>query len=306
MRIATLTMNPSVDLSAGVERVSPDDKLRADGVRREPGGGGINVARVIHELGGEALACYLGGGPNGDLLETLLNDRGIPQRRVPIAGYTRQDVTISERSSGRQFRFVMPGPEIDEGECREVLRAALDGEPDILVASGSLPPGAPPNSYARLAAACREHGTRLVLDSSGAALEHALEEGVEVLKPNLRELAALAGRGIQGDDELEEVAERLVSSGKARIVLVSMGAGGAVVASREGSRHIKSPTVPVESKVGAGDSMVGGLVLALARGDDALVAARFGVAAGAAAVMTPGTELCRRADVERLAAAMRV
>lgn len=304
MHIATLTMNPAIDLSTSVDRVTPDDKLRADTVRREPGGGGLNVARVIHELGGEALACYLGGGPNGDLLESLLADRGIEQRRVPIAGHTREDVTVCERSSGRQFRFVMPGPEIHESECRRVVDAALESSPSFLVASGSLPPGAPPSCYGRLAAACRDHGTRLVVDSSGAALERALEEGVEVVKPNLRELAGLAGREIRSDEEIEEVAGGLVSSGKARIVLVSIGAGGAVVVSGEGSCHIKSPTVPVASKVGAGDSTVGGLVLALARGDTVLSAARFGVAAGAAAVMTPGTELCRREDVERLVAAM--
>jgi 6-phosphofructokinase 2 len=128
-----------------------------------------------------------------------------------------------------------------------------------------------------------------------------LKEGVEMIKSNMRELAGIVGRDIEDDGDLERVAEGLVVDGKARVVIVSMGAGGAIVSSDRGNHHIRAPTVPVRSKVGAGDSTVGGLVTALDRGDELLDAARFAVAAGAAAVMTPGTELCHRVDVERIA-----
>ena len=112
MDIVTLTMNPALDLTASSQRVVPDEKLRVECVRRDPGGGGINVARVVHELGGEVAAIYLAGGPNGDLLGDLLRDRGIPQHRLAIDGHTREDVTVSDLASDRQYRFVMPGPEV--------------------------------------------------------------------------------------------------------------------------------------------------------------------------------------------------
>lgn len=304
MKIATLTLNPALDLTASVERVSPDEKLRADNLRRDPGGGGINVARVVHELGGEVEAVYLAGGANSELLDELLADEGVSRRRIEIDGRTRADITISDRSADRQYRFVMPGPEIGEGDCQRAFEAVLEGSPDYVVASGSLPPGAPEDSYARLAGRCREQGSKLVVDTSGPPLERALEEGVDLIKPNLRELAGLAGRDIEDDHDLEEIAAGLVEDGKARLVVVSMGSGGAVVVNREGGRHVKAPTVRVRSKVGAGDSAVAGLVLALARGDSDVDATRFGVAAGAAAVLTPGTELCHRDDVERLAEGM--
>ena len=299
-RIVTLTMNPAVDVTARADHVSPDRKLRLREVRRDPGGGGINVARAVHELGGEVEACYLAGGANGELLGELLAAEGVARRRVAVDGHTRDDLTVTDESGDRQYRFVMPGPEISASEGDRALEAVLETSPELLVASGSLPPGAGDDFYARLAEACRGRGVELVLDTSGEALVRALEVGVHLVKPNLRELAGIAGRDIEDDRDLEAVARRLVEDGGAAVVAVSLGSGGLSVIDADGCRHVKSPSVPVRSKVGAGDSAVGGLVLALARGDGLDAAARWAVAAGAAAVMTPGTELCRRDDVERL------
>lgn len=299
-RIVTLTVNPAVDVTASTDHVSPDRKLRVRDVRRDPGGGGINVARAVHELGGEVEACYLAGGANGELLDELLAAEGVARRRVAIDGHTREDLTVTDESGDRQYRFVMPGPEISASEVERALEAVLEASPELLVASGSLPPGAGDDFYARLAEACRGRGVELVLDTSGDALVRALEVGVHLVKPNLRELAGLAGRDIEDDRDLEDVARRLVEDGGAAVVAVSQGSGGLSLVDGDGCRHVKAPSVPVRSKVGAGDSAVGGLVLALARGDGLATAARWAVAAGAAAVMTPGTELCRRDDVERL------
>jgi 6-phosphofructokinase 2 len=300
--IVTLTMNPAIDASTSVERVTPDDKLRCGPLRREPGGGGINVARAIGRLGGEALALYPAGGAIGALLETLLDNEPVRHVRLDVAGSTRENVTVSESSTERQYRFVMPGPQLEEAECAAILERidALDPSPDYLVASGSLPPGMGPEFHAQLARRARAQGTRFVLDTSGASLREGLASGAWLIKPNLRELGQIAGRDVSDDPEQERVARELVDSGVVEVVVVSLGAGGALLVTAGRCERIRAPTVPIRSRVGAGDSTVGGIVLGMVRGMEVGDAVRYGVAAGAAAVMTPGTELCRREDTDRL------
>lgn len=300
--IATLTLNPAVDKSADVRHVLAEDKLRCSRPRYEPGGGGLNVSRAIQKLGGASTAYYLAGGPTGAVLEKLLADEALPQVRLPIGGWTRENLIVREEVSGRQYRFGMPGPEVAEAEWKGCLSRleALDPAPAYLVASGSLPPGVPEDAYARLARMAQRNGVRLLLDTSGAALRAAMREPVFLIKPNIAELAMLAGHPIEGEAELEGVAMELVAERRCRALLVSLGARGALLATADGPVRLYAPTVPIQSKVGAGDSMMGGAALALARGRPLVEAARYGVAAGTAAVITPGTELCRRADVERL------
>lgn len=298
--IVTLTMNPAVDLFAEVDRVAPDEKLRSRNPRRDPGGGGLNVARAIHRLGGDATAIFPAGGSTGELLKRLLEEEEIRISTVAVSGFTRENFTAWESGSDRQFRFILPGPELDQGEQQRLRDEALSADPAYLVASGSLPPGVRPDFYARLADAARNAGVRLVLDTSGDALREGVSGGVFLVKPNLRELSQIAGRDVSEDPDQEEAARRLVERGGAEVVVVSMGAGGVLLVTGSITERIPSPTVPIRSKVGAGDSTVAGITLALARGEDVPTAVRFGVAAGAAAVMTPGTELCRREDTERL------
>ncbi|MGI9498974.1 MAG: 1-phosphofructokinase family hexose kinase, partial [Geminicoccaceae bacterium] len=217
-------------------------------------------------------------------------------------GSTRQSFTVFERSTRQQYRFVMPGPELDSSACRRCLdhiRTSLD-DVDYLVASGSLSPGVPTEFYAHIAYLSRERRTRLILDTSGEALAAALEEPVFLIKPNARELRALAGDPTLDDDGLVSFAKELVLLGKCEIVALSLGARGAFLIARDQVLAVSSPPVEIQSAVGAGDSFVGALTLSLARGQDLGTALRFGVAAGSAALLTPGTELCRREDVERL------
>ncbi len=298
--ITTLTMNPAVDVSTRVDRVTAEDKLRCDAPRRDPGGGGINVARVVRRLGGDARAVFAAAGSSGALLGTLLEDEGVDNDPVDVDGFTRENLFISEEDSDRQFRFLMPGAELDEAARDRLVERALRDDPDYLVASGSLPPGVPTDFYATLARAARERGVRMILDTSGDALRDGVGPGVFLLKPNLRELGQLAGRDVTEDPEQEAAALELVDDDRALHVVVSLGRAGALLANAHGIERIPAPTVPIRSKVGAGDSAVGGIVHRLARGDDVATAARMGVAAGAATVMTPGTELCRSDDVERL------
>jgi 6-phosphofructokinase 2 len=197
----------------------------------------------------------------------------------------------------------MPGPKLTDAELdsvRDRLRSLLE-EGAFLVASGSLPAGVRPEFYAEVADLAREAGAHFVVDTSGEALRHAVERGGAMLiKPNMRELADLVGAQEIEQPELREAAAQLIRDGKAEHVVVSLGAGGAYLVNKGGSTKFDSPSVPVQSRIGAGDSMIAGMVLALAQGRDPVEAVKRGVAAGAAAVMTPGTELCRREDAERV------
>jgi 6-phosphofructokinase 2 len=302
MKIATLTMNPAIDKSSAVAQVVAEWKLRCDPPEYEPGGGGINVSRAIRKLGGDSVAFYPAGGLAGRMLSDLLDREGLQHQSMSIAGVTRENFTVLEKSTGQQYRFGMPGPTLQEEEWRQCLEeiSHLLPQVDCLVASGRLPPGVPADFYGLLAKLVKEQNTRLIVDTSGDALRLAVEEGVFLIKPNLQEFAELTGQE-RVDELLEEhLARELVSTNKSEAVVVSLGAAGVLVATPDGMERVQAPLVPINSKVGAGDSTVAGIVLALARGQSWREAIRFGVAAGAAAVMTPGTELCLREDVERL------
>jgi len=300
--IVTLTMNPAIDLSSAVDRVVPGHKLRCKPPRYEPGGGGINVGRAIRKLGGEAVVYYPAGGATGQALQELLDQEGLDHHAIPIKGWTRINGAVVDESTGQQYRFIAPGPELSEAEWQGCLNelAALRPTPGYLVASGSLPPGVPEDFYARLARLAGDAGSRFAVDTSGAALARAVSTGVYLLKPSLRELSQLAGREIRGESQQREVAEHLVRSGKSEVVLLSLGAEGALMVWAEGSARLRPPPVPVQSTVGAGDSMVAGFLLGLVRGQSLTDAFRLGVAAATATVMNPGTQLCRREDTERL------
>jgi 6-phosphofructokinase 2 len=302
--IVTVTPNPAIDLNASVERVEPDRKLACEGPTREPGGGGLNVSRALRILGGDSLALWAKGGVTGQLLHELLDQETIQHRPIHVLGDTRENVHIHETSTGKMYRFGMPGPVLSESDAALILEEIrrLDPQPAYVVASGRLPPGIDEGLYAQIAAAVAGWGGRMVLDASGESLRRAVEEGpLYLVKPNLGELAWLEGRPLDGDADVERAARRLVDSGRVRAVVVSMGPAGALVVAEDGSsERIPAPPVRVESRIGAGDSMVAAIVLGLSRGEPLTRAARLGVAAGTAAVTTPGTQLCRRADAERL------
>jgi 6-phosphofructokinase 2 len=236
------------------------------------------------------------------LLETLLEEEDIRHDTVRIKNWTRESYTIYEESTGQQFRFSEPGPEMIKNEYGELYDklSGWESPPEYLIISGGLPPGVPKEFYKRLTRFACEKGVKVILDTSGEALTRALEEKLFLIKPNIRELSVLAGYEIENETEQERIAGEIVASGKSKIVVLSLGAAGALLLTNEKTVRLRAPTVNIRSKVGAGDSMVGGIVLALSRNYPLKRAVQFGVAAGAAAVMTPGTELCRREDTESL------
>lgn len=302
-RIATLTLNPAMDLAVSTARVLPTEKLRCAHPRHDPGGGGINVARVVHILGGDSLAVYPAGGPFGDLLRRALDDVGLAHLPVAIAGDTRESFTVDEQETGLQYRFVLPGPVLGEQErlgCLAALRG-LHPAPGYLAVSGSFTPGIGPAFFDELLALARQIGARLVIDLSGEPLAYAARRGgAYLIKPSLNELAGLMGRSMESEAAQAAALRELIQRGAAEIIVLSLGAQGALFACGDRLERLPSPAVPVVSAVGAGDSMLGAIVHALAQGYELSAAVRFGAAAGAATVMRPGTQLCLRTDVERL------
>lgn len=306
--IVTVTLNPAIDVTTSVARIAPAHKLRCARERRDAGGGGVNVARVIRRLGGDVAAAYPAGGPIGALLERLVGAEGVPSCVAPIVGDTRESFTVFEEDTKREYRFVLPGPELSEPEWRSCLAEfdAAQAGARFMVASGSLCPGVPDDFHARLAASAKRRGVRFVLDASGQALRAALDEGVSLVKPNLRELEDLTGAPLPDQQSRVEACRRLVLERRAEAVALTLGAEGALLVARERAWTAAAPPLEVVSSVGAGDSFLGAMLYALAAERSLEDALRYGVAAGAAALLTPGTELCRRDDVERLVPEIRI
>jgi len=295
-------MNPALDVSTSTERVVSEHKMRCGVSRLDPGGGGVNVSRVIHRLGGHSFAVYAVGGPTGEAYRRLIEAEGVPARAVPIAGSTRENFTVAETQTDRQFRFVLQGPTLGEAEWRACLTALERGmQPGgFVVASGSLPPGVPDDFYARVAKLAHDRGAHCIVDSSGAALTAALGHGVFMIKPSRRELSELVGSALDTEQALTDAATELIARGSAEFVALTLGADGAILASKDGVVRLPAPAIVVDSTVGAGDSFVGGLILRLAQGWSPEAAFVTAVAAGSATSMLPATELCTPHDVTRL------
>lgn len=304
-----LCPNPTVDKSASIDRVAPEVKLRCDDPDFDPGGGGVNVARVMNRLEVDSQLLYPAGGPHGEFLKTLLEEEGLLHESTEIDGFTRESYTVLEKSSEQQYRFSHPGPELAEVEWERHLRRieeTLDHGPDYVVGSGSLPPGVAPDQYAHIGKKTREADSRFILDASGDDLQKGLQARPFLIKPNLRELRQLVEQSVDNEEDIVDAAGSLLGKNRVDHVAVSIGAGGALLVSREGTYRYQAPTVTIDSKVGAGDSMVAGIVYGLLNTDTVSDAVRYGVAAGTAAVTTPGTELCRSERVHDLYDRVRV
>lgn len=298
-RVLTVTANPALDVAVSVEYLVPDHKLEALDHRRELGGGGVNVARVLARLGVESRAWMVVGGAVGDELLSLAAAQGLDAVAHRIEGSTRESIAVSDLKAGHQYRIVLPGPAIADPAAMVADIEARSGDVDVVVLSGGLPPGVPVDLYRTLCEVL-PHATTVV-DAKGEALARTLESSADVVKPSRRELASLVSWIPADLDEVELAARQVLARGRVGALAVSLGGDGAMLVERDGpTTRYAAPEVPVASTVGAGDSMVAGIVAGLVAGEDLAEATRRGVAAGSATAMTPGTELCRRADVDRL------
>lgn len=301
--ILTITLNPALDLSSSVGRVIPGPKLRCSPPAVHPGGGGLNVSRAIALLGGKSRAFVALGGTVGQRIRTLLEAEKIELQFFEIEGETRQSLSVTSAIRAEQFRFVFPGPEWQQSQVTNAMLAIEDAvqQATILVVSGSLPPGVPPDFTATLAAKLPPQ-TRIIADHSGAPLNWHVDNpsAIEVLRMDAAEAEELAGKVLISRQDTAEFARHLVDQGVAKVIIIARGADGSVMAAPEGLYHSCCIVTDIRSKVGAGDSFVGALALAMDKGETWADALRHGVAAAGAAVMTEGTELCRPEDVEHL------
>lgn len=300
--IITLTLSPVVDKSTTVDRIVADQKLPCDEPRFEPGGGGINVSRGLKRLNVNSVAIFPSGGLTGQHLQELLKTEHINQLPVLTEKLTRENFIVVNREVHEEYRFGMPAVELLPKEELEILRVIknLSPKPKFIVVSGSMPPGSSDDFLAKVARIARQDDAKLIVDTSGEALKNAVEEGIYLLKPNQAELSKLTGIEVKDKESVEEAARKIIEKGKCEVVVVSLGAQGAYVASRGFAEHIEAPDVEKRSTVGAGDSMVAGMVYAAEKGLDLRQMVRMGIACGSAATMNPGPELFRKDDVDRL------
>jgi 6-phosphofructokinase 2 len=299
--ILTVTFNPAIDKSTLVPALIPEKKLTCTSPVYEAGGGGVNVSRAIKRLGENTTAIYMAGGYTGRTFTRLLTREGFDLIPIKMRESTRENLIVKEISSQRQYRFGMPGPEISKREWQSCLAAIADfRQANFIVVSGSLPPGIPANIFSQISRIAKKSNAKLVVDTSGEALLEALKAGVYLIKPNLKELASLVNHEVRTLDQVYTAAKELINKFNCEVIVTSMGAGGAVLITKDLFVRVASPQVTVQSTVGAGDSMLAGIVHSLAAHNSLTDAIQYGVACGTAATMNQGTELCHPADVAHL------
>lgn len=306
--ILTITLNPAVDLAVTVPRVIAGPKLRCSAPIVNPGGGGINVSRAIARLGGSSRPLVAMAGTMGDMLRSLLLAEGLEPIVVQVPGETRQSLAVTDAGTGEQYRFILPGPIWYAEDTEQVLAAIAEAAHSAgnVVLSGSMPAEAPVDLPVRAADVLAERNVRFCVDTSGASLARlaaAPRPGMYLLRLDQTEAEGAFETTLTTVREAADLAGRLVINGVAEVVVLGLGAEGSVLVSKDLRLSCRPPEVPVKSTTGAGDSLMGALVLSLARNEKLGTALRWGVAAAAAAVMTEATRLCTRNDTERLFAA---
>ena len=300
-KIVTITFSPCIDKSTSVSTLIPEKKLNCTAPKLEPGGGGINVARAINKLGGKAIAIFPSGGYTGKYFNYLLQKENVPSVIIETTNETRENIIVLDESTYNQYRFGMPGTELKEKEWKKCLKAVEEiSNPEFIIASGSLPPGVPLNIYAQLAKIAKNSNAKFIVDTSGEALIQAVEEGVYLLKPNLGELSSLSGIEKIDSGNVETAASELIRKNRCHIIVVSLGIAGAILVTKSETYRAIPPEVDRKSTVGAGDSMVAGIVYSLSRGMNLKQALQYGVACGTAATMNFGTMLCSKDDADML------
>jgi 1-phosphofructokinase family hexose kinase len=306
--ILSVTLNPCIDHAVFVDRLVTGDVNRVLRTDTDAGGKGVNLSRVAVELGAASVATGFLGGPTGRFVRTVLDDQGVHHDFVEVAQQTRINFSIEDRQGGPPTHLNPPGPEIGPIEWRRLLDTVgrYAKKARWVAVCGSMPPGVPPDAYAQILRVASLAGAQTVLDADGPAMVAGMEAKPNFIKPNASEAARLTGHEVGTLDQAIQAAQELYARlgdpepGQARIVAVSRGKDGAVCCSHEGLYVGRSPQVEPKSTVGSGDSMIGGMLASLLRGEPVAKALVWGLAAGAATATTDGTKIGRRQVVELL------
>ena len=299
-QIVTLTINPSLDKSTHFTGLIAEQKIRCEKPRYDAGGGGINVSKAISKLGGKSTCIFTSGGSSGEMLEDLIAKEKLESNVIKTKNWTRENFIAFENKTKAQYRFGFPGNEFSEDEKDKILQTIKELKTDYLVISGSLNEGVATDFYQKIAKIAKESSIKVIVDTSGEALKKVLETGVYLIKPNIGELAKLIGVERLELPEVEKAAKRIIENKSAEIVVVSLGADGAILVTKEETHLVKAPKVEKKSTVGAGDSMVGGMVWALSQNKTLKEVIQIGVCCGTAATMNEGTQLFKVEDVMKL------
>ena len=299
--ITTVTLNPSLDRRITVDGLKVDESNRWTGLRLYAGGKGIDVSRAIHEMGSQTMAYGFIGGHGGRTLEILLDEEGVPFSFTPIEQETRTNFIVLDTRTSRQTIINAPGPRISKRELERFLKKlrGVYPSPELMVASGSVPPGVPVDIYRTIVVEAKKRGIRTILDAADRWLEEGIKAKPFLIKPNVHEAEELLKTELPTEEAITKATLTLVKKG-IEIAVISRGKDGVIAASKNGVFKAVPPPVKVRSAVGAGDCTVAGFALKLAQGEPLIEACRLAVAMGTAAVLTPGTELCRKDDVEKL------
>ncbi|MCA6421405.1 MAG: 1-phosphofructokinase family hexose kinase [Flavobacterium sp.] len=298
--IVTLTINPSLDKSTHFAKLVAEQKIRCEKPRYDAGGGGINVSKAIAKLGGSSTCIFTSGGSSGEMLEDLIEKEKLESSVIKTKNWTRENFIAFDTSTQSQYRFGFPGNELYNDETAKIIEIVSTLNAEYLVISGSLNEGLPTNFYQKIAKTAKASGIKVIVDTSGEPLQKVLETGVYMIKPNIGELAKLIGVERLEFPEVEKAAKDLIEKGSSKIVVVSLGADGAILVSKDEYHFIKAPKVDKKSTVGAGDSMVGGMVWALSQNKTLKEVIQMGVCCGTAATMNEGTQLFKVEDVMRM------
>lgn len=298
--ILTITLNPCIDKSTRLNEMEPESKLRCTEVVNEPGGGGINVSKALQKLGADSMALFPAGGHNGNMLCSLLDEHSIKYHGVDTKVETRENWIVLETEKNNQYRFTFPGRQVQESSIKTLIDQISNFSPSIVVASGSLPPGLPDHFYGLIVKTAKAVGARCIVDTSGPALAALKGKGAYLIKPNSSELSNLLNVPALKKSEIDDAAQQIIRDGYAEIVVVSMGAEGAWLITKDEKHFAAAPSVKKRSTVGAGDSMVAGITFMLQQHRPLPEAIAFGVACGSAATMNEGTQLFKREDAEYL------
>ena len=298
--IVTLTVNPALDKSAHFRGLAPDQKIRCDAPQYDAGGGGVNVSKAIARLGGESLCMFTSGGSSGEMLKDLIAKESIAVHPFETKNWTRESFEAVDDNTNLQYRFNFPGAVITEAEKDDIIRSVGEINAKYFILSGSLNDSLADDFYQKIAGKAKAAGAKVIVDTSGKALEKVLEEGVYLVKPNIGELAKLMGVERLEMDKVEGAARKLIEKGSAEIVVVSLGPQGAMLVAKNQTEFVAAPDVERKSTVGAGDSMVGGMVWALSKGKELKEVVQWGVACGSAATMNEGTQLFKVEDAKSL------
>ena len=299
-KITTVTVNPALDKSTHLRGLVPEQKIRCDAPRYDAGGGGINVSKAIARLNGESLALFTAGGPTGEMIKELLLKEGIEVDAITVQNWTRESFVAVDDNTNSQYRFGFPGAALSESEKEMVLEKVKVIATDFLVLSGSLNEGLPTDFYKQIAEIAKESNIKVIVDTSGESLQKVLETNVYLMKPNVGELAKLVGVDRLEMEEVNDAAKKIIAQGSAEIIVVSLGPQGAALITKDSYDYVPAPNVAKKSTVGAGDSMVGGMVWALSQNKSLPEVLRWGVACGSAATMNEGTQLFKIEDANRL------